>query len=271
VLTRVFSDLHFGDPASKVRRLAQLRPLLDGVDELILNGDTIDTRPSRRPQYTAECRAEVDAFAGSLLAAVTLLTGNHDPDLSTHHLLDFAQGQILITHGDILFANIVPWGNDAAMIARLLASELGDLAPAQRVDLATRYAIWRRVAGRILQRHQAEPRGLKYFAGFVADTVWPPWRVLRVLNAWRDEPALAANFARRYRPAAKFIILGHTHRPAIRRAGDLTIINTGTFCPPFGAYAVDLTPGRLAVRRIIERAGEFHPGDTVAEFPLAAA
>src|SRR3954466_6212027 len=57
-LTRIFSDVHFGDRASRVDRLAQLRPLLDGVDQLVLNGDTMDTRPGPRPQYTSACRAE---------------------------------------------------------------------------------------------------------------------------------------------------------------------------------------------------------------------
>jgi len=47
-VTRIFSDLHFGDRASRARRLAQLRPLLDGVDALVLNGDTLDTRPGPR-------------------------------------------------------------------------------------------------------------------------------------------------------------------------------------------------------------------------------
>ena len=49
-----------------------------------------------------------------------------------------------------------------------------------------------------------------------------------------------------------------------------SIINTGTFCPPFGAHAIDVTPGRLVVRAIVERGGEFHPAAVVAEFPLAA-
>jgi hypothetical protein len=31
-----------------------------------------------------------------------------------------------------------------------------------------------------------------------------------------------------------------------------------------------LEPERLTVRRVLVRAGEFRPGDVVAEFPLAA-
>jgi len=63
--------------------------------------------------------------------------------------------------------------------------------------------------------------------------------------------------------------LGHLHHPGIwRRPNGVTVINTGSFSRPFGAYVVDLTPNRLIVRRIIRRGGEFSPGHTLAEFPL---
>ena len=42
-LIRIFSDLHYGDRSSRLRRLDQLSPLLDGISRLILNGDTLDT------------------------------------------------------------------------------------------------------------------------------------------------------------------------------------------------------------------------------------
>jgi predicted phosphodiesterase len=269
VLTRIFSDIHFGDPASKVHRLAQLRPLVEGVDALVLNGDTLDTRPGRRPEHTAACRAELAAFTRSCGATVTLLTGNHDPDVSTQHTLDLADGRVFVTHGDILFDNIVPWGRDAPEIARRIAVEFSSLTPNEREALATRFAVWRRVASQIPQRHQAEPRSLKYLLGFIADTVWPPLRILRVLESWRVEPIRAAALVRRHRPSAKFILLGHTHRPAIRVNDGIIAINTGTFCPPFEAHAVDVTPDRLVVRQIERRSGEFHPAGIVAQFPLA--
>ena len=271
-LIRIFSDVHFADPASRVVRLAQLRPLFDGVGELVLNGDALDTRPGPRPHFTAEKRAEVLAFFPQHAPRATFLTGNHDPDISEHHRLDLADGHVFVTHGDILFDNIVPWGRDAKIIGRRISAALAALPPATRETLDARLAVWRRVAATIPQRHQSDPRGLRYVAGFIADTVWPPLRVLRVLRAWREEAPRAGELVRVHRPRAKFVVLGHTHRPAVRRApGGVTVINTGAFCPPFGSQVVDLTPDRLTVRSIEERAGEFHLGAVVAEFPLAAA
>ena len=87
-LTRIFSDIHYGDRASRVRRLAQLRPLLAGVDHLVLNGDTLDTRPGPNPDHTAACRAEVLAFFGEHVPRTTFLTGNHDANFTSEHALD---------------------------------------------------------------------------------------------------------------------------------------------------------------------------------------
>ncbi len=269
-LIRILSDIHFGDRASRVVRLAQLRPLLEGVTQLVLNGDTLDTRPGPLPAHTAECRAAVTEFFPREVAATTFLTGNHDANFSPHHHFDLARGQVFAIHGDVFFDNIVPWSADAPLIARRLAAEFGAVPPAHHHDLERRIAIFRRVAHSIPQRHQSERHRLKYALRFLADTVWPPLRVLHVLRAWRDAPALAGAFARRHRPAAKFIVSGHTHRPGIWPAHDgATVINTGSYCPPLGGTCVDLADGRLVVRAVELTRGEFRPGAELAAFPLA--
>jgi predicted phosphodiesterase len=112
---------------------------------------------------------------------------------------------------------------------------------------------------------------LKYLLHYIADTVWPPLRTLRVVQAWRRAPQRAFELAQRHRPEARFVVAGHTHRPGIwRMLADVTVINTGSFCPPLGGYAVDLASESVAVRRVELRAGEFRAGEVVAEFPLAA-
>lgn len=270
-LTRIFSDLHFGDHASRLVRLAQLRPLLDGVDHLVLNGDSLDTRPGPRPAFTAQLRAEFHGFNAAHGIPTTVLTGNHDPDLSSVHALDLAAGRVFVTHGDVLFDTIVPWSLDAPVITGLLAADLARHPPAGADRLADRLARWRRVAALIPQRHQSEPHRVKYALRFAADTVWPPLRVWRILTAWQRAPALAAALLQRHRPAAGFILIGHTHRPGLWRTGPgVVVINTGSFCAPLGGLAVDLTAERLVIRRIVARAGAFHPGAALAEFSLAA-
>ena len=270
VLTRILSDIHFGDRGSRVTRLAQLRPLFASVDHLVLNGDTLDTRPGPLVAHTAECRAAVLEFFPREVAASTFLSGNHDADFTPHHHLDLAAGRVFAIHGDIFFDDIVPWGRDAPLIRRRLAEEFRHVPAELHHDLDHRLAVFRRVAAGIPQRHQSERHGLKYLLSYIADTVWPPLRVLRILRAWQMTPRRAAELARRHRPDARFVVAGHTHRPGIwNTPGGVTLINTGSFCPPLGGTCVDVTADRLIVRRVAGRRGEFRPGEVVAEFPLA--
>jgi predicted phosphodiesterase len=247
-----------------------LRPLLDGVSHLVLNGDTLDTRPGPAPAHTAECRAEVSQFFLRHTATTTFLTGNHDADFSPHHHLDLAGGKVFAIHGDIFFDDIVPWSHDAPLISRRIAEELKHIPAELHHHLDHRLAMLRRVAASIPQRHQSERSRLKYAWHYISDTIWPPLRTVRVMRAWRLAPQRAVELAQRHRPGAKFILAGHTHRPGIwRNLAGVSVINTGSFCLPLGGYAVDLAEDRLAVRRVDVRGGEFRAGEVVAEFPLA--
>lgn len=266
--TRILSDLHYGDRGSRLRSLAALRPLFDGAGSLVLNGDTLDTRPSRRPAYTAEVRAEVAEFFARGTPPATFLTGNHDPDISRDHTLDLAGGRVFVTHGDIIYEDLVPWGKDAPLVRRRIAEELARLAPGDREELVPRLGVYRRVAATIPQRHQSE-RGLKYAVGYLADTIWPPQRFLRILRAWQSAPDLAAALARRHRPQAGIVVIGHIHRPGIwRMPNGVTVINTGSYCPPLGAWVADVSPTHLTVREVRRRGREFRLGRVVAEFTL---
>lgn len=270
-LTRILSDLHFGDRGTQVRELTQLRPLLEGVDHLILNGDSVDTRPGPAPEHTAACAAAVRDLFPRHAQRVTYLTGNHDADFSDKHSLDLADGAVWVTHGDILFPTIVPWSIDAALVERLVKEEVRTLRGDPFADLQEHLALFRRVALRIPQRHQSERNPLKYLASLLYDTVWPPLRVFRIFAAWREAPQAAAALAQRHRPQARFVIAGHTHRAGIWpvRPG-IVFINTGSYCQPLlGTTVVDLTAEALIVRQVVRRGGEFRIGATVAEFPLA--
>ncbi|HVU33067.1 MAG TPA: metallophosphoesterase [Opitutaceae bacterium] len=271
-LTRVFSDIHYGDRASRVRDLAQLTPLMREVDALVFNGDTMDTRTGPRPQHTEECRRAVVDLVARTDAPVTFLTGNHDPDISSRHWHELAGGEVLVVHGDVLFDDIVPWGRDARLIRERIASAAGTADDRKRLSLDDRLRIWREVAGSIPQRHQSERDPMRYAFHFAVDTIWPPTRFVQIIQAWRTEADRAVALLREQRPRAKYILLGHTHRPTIRRiAGGPIVINTGSFTAPFGGYAVDVASRQLRVRRIQYQQGLFQPGTAVAEFPLAFA
>jgi hypothetical protein len=88
-------------------------------------------------------------------------------------------------------------------------------------------------------------------------------------KAWSQLPGRATAFARQFRPSARFVMVGHTHRPGVWIRSDMIVINTGSFCPPFGCFAVDVSVEQIVVRRIRHAAGTFALGRVVAAFALA--
>ena len=267
-ILRIISDIHYGDRASTVYRLSQLAPLAEDTTRLICNGDTTDTRPEPDLEAINQRRADLATFAKNCSSQVQFLTGNHDPDISDIHHVGLADGHVLLTHGDILYHNIVPWGRDADLADELVQhfqDKLLSTTPAFNELLIAH----RRAALDIPQRHQAEKHGLKYIVGFISDTIWPPTRILRVLKAWREFPHRGQKLLQSHRPEARFLICGHTHRPGIwQRPNGQILINTGSFCPPLGQLMVDLEEDRLLVRKVIRKQQDYHPGKIVEQFPL---
>jgi predicted phosphodiesterase len=268
-LIRIISDVHYADRSSRVRSLEQLRPLLEGATALVVNGDMLDTRPSRDPEGTAQARRAVRDFAATAGVPVTFLTGNHDPDISAAHSLEFADGRILVTHGDVLFDSIVPWSKDAPMIRTRIIAALAALPAGESERFEGRIQAFRSVAASVPQLHQSEKDPLRYMMRFMSDTVWPPQRAMTILKSWSETPERAASFARRHRPKAGFVVMGHTHKPGVwKTRSGLVVINTGSFTRPFGAMGAEITSGELRVHRIESRKGRFHRGADVAQYAL---
>jgi UDP-2,3-diacylglucosamine pyrophosphatase LpxH len=269
-LIRVVSDVHFADRASRVRALGELRPLLEGADSFVFNGDTLDTRKGPDDSRTQSRRAEVLEFFAGAAPRVTFLTGNHDPDLSGTHLLDAANGRVLVTHGDVLFDTIVPWSSESRWIRGRVIAALASLPGDGAERLEGRLQAFRSVAASIPQRHQSERNPIKYVVRLAGDTVWPPTRVLTILQAWRDAPAKAASLAARHRPRARVVVIGHVHRPGVARTPSGTVVvNTGSFCRPFGAVAADITADAVRVRRVAQSRGAFRLGPVLEEIGLS--
>ncbi len=267
-MIRIISDIHYGDKASGVVDLNQLLPLFEGANSVIFNGDTLDTRHGPNPLKTAQDLAQMNAFLAGLKIPITCITGNHDPDFSSIHHLNLAQDQVFVMHGDLAFDSIVPWGKDAPMLRKQIKDGLERLGA--NVSLEEKLSLYRRLSKDLPQGHQAEKNSVKYAAKFLKDTAWPPWRLLYMLNAWRCMPKQTAQISALVRPRARFVITGHTHWPGVWKTKQgITVINTGSFCPPLGQSLVELNTDLLVVRSIKRKNGSYYPGKRICEFLLA--
>ena len=267
---RILSDLHYGDRASRVRRLAALRPLFAGADRVVFNGDSLETRAGPADRRTPERRREFLDFVRREVPRGVVLTGNHDADLSGLHSLDLLHGLVFVTHGEILFDDLVPWSNEQPEIGIRYRRELAALAPAERENLESRLRAGKRACAQLRPFHEPLPLGPWRCTLHTVRKFWPPRRTLAMFRAWRELPDLVAGVARRHRPRARFVVVGHTHLPGVWTRQGVVVINTGSFCPPLGAYAVDVSAEQIVVRRVRRRQSRFHLGRVVAAFALAA-
>lgn len=266
-MIRILSDLHFHDADSRVRRLEQLDPLLAGVDHLILNGDTCETERG----LAAARLQQVTSFFQDRVPRVTFVTGNHDPAISETHELMLAERRVWVTHGDVLFADATPWSTLRDELERRIGQALAPLPRSEWQAVETRLRVNRAACVGLPREFDHEATGILSRLNRLRITLFPPRKVLAMLQAWRDLPRLAAELAATQRPSAQVIVTGHVHNPGIwSRPCGRVVINTGAFGPPRGALSVDLVGDHLTVRRVAERAGRFHPGRVIAEIPLVA-
>lgn len=262
---RIFSDLHYRDGQSTLHRLESLAPLLAGADQVVLNGDTLDTQNNAATSLVAEARG----FFAQHAPGVTFLSGNHDPDISPQAELSLHDDRVWITHGDVLFEDIAPWSSLREEMARRLKQHALDRS-AEGPDFVDARLRRHRLACHALPlTHDHFDRRLLTRSIRLVNALIPPRRLFTMLGVWRTTPALARRLALAERPRARVVVLGHTHYPGVWRHHDgPVVINTGSFCRPFGGLFVELRDGQVRVVRIVFKRGEFRPGRILAEFPL---
>jgi predicted phosphodiesterase len=269
VLTRILSDLHYDDASSQVRALPMLRPLLEGADRIVINGDALD---SQVIAHGAELIAEVKNFFAVHARQTVFIAGNHDPDISPIHELLLADGQIWLTHGDVFFEYLAPWSPNLPEYRRRIHALRDPLPPEERDRLETRYRILRAISVDLPPEHDPSDRSFSHQLSRFVRLFAHPRRPLAMLHAWITSPRRAAHLAAKYHPSARFVIFGHIHHPGVwTKHRPRIVINTGSFTPPRGAVMVEFDEKNLRVRRIDRRRDAFHPGRTLAEFPLAPA
>ena len=267
---RIISDLHLGHTASLAREIAQIEPLYDGARTVIFNGDTVEMRSERCRARAERILREVEAFCARQPAETHFINGNHDPIISKLNHLEIDDGLVLVTHGDILFHEerpVQPLHGLAYSEDRLLRElDRAELDQLERI-LSTR----KRVNDQVDLTDFSIPSGnWGRFSTFMKQT-WPPKRLVRTVSSWRNTPMHAINLVRLYRPEARCVIVGHTHFPGIWHRHGYVVINTGSFLPMLGRFAVDYEDGRVTVRKVIMRRGRFHLSRHVSRLRLNGA
>jgi predicted phosphodiesterase len=264
----ILSDLHLGHRASRIKHPEQLIPILRGPGSVIFNGDTSEMRTPEDRQVGRKLAADLARICHQAGRKAFFVNGNHDPTVSATNHLDLADDAILVTHGDILFLDVAPWSHDAGHYRKKHLQILEGLSPDGYVDFEKRLLASKRTSIELQMLETPLTRGRSTGFRLLVRHCWPPWRPLMIIKAWCEVPELAADLARVFRPEARFVIVGHTHCPGTWQVESRVIINTGSFVPYFGARIAILESGRLEVREINLRQGQFVIGKMLRNFTV---
>ena len=240
----ILSDLHLGRPDG-VTDVAQLDALIEEGGRIVLNGDTAEQHDARYRARAVDSLGSLYALARSRGTTLTLLAGNHDPELTNDRGLLVSGGTVLITHGDAFHPAVAPWSVRASAMRVAWAKTISSFPIERRDSLEARFAATRSAG--IAERDA--PGGYTKPAHLVVR----PCAAAIIVAYWWRFPALAARFADRFAPSATTIITGHTHRPCVRTYRGRTIVNTGSFAPPHAPFAVVMSDLKLQFFPVVAR------------------
>jgi len=258
--TVIISDTHLAGDGRGARSAEALRPLWQGADELIINGDFAELSDPRWRGAAARQVLTLTDLCEEDGVRLTFLSGNHDPLITDRRYLRLAGGEVFLTHGDMLHPAISPWVADAQKLRLLHADALSSLDPQGHGGLDHQALAVQHVAGQkwdhLANSQAPRPGRLRRNIGHAA-------KCARVLWFWHRLPKLAAQFADRYAPEARYFVFGHFHRAGVWQINGRTIINTGSFHAPKNPHAVVIEGESLALHRI-----RFDPaGHTLVQTP----
>ena len=245
--TVILSDTHLAGNGQGAGSADALRPLWQGADELVLNGDIAElSHPTQRADAARQVMRMQDLCEEDGVR-LTFLSGNHDPLITDRRFLRLCSGEVFLTHGDMLHPAISPWTSYAKQLRELHQDALGQLELIDRAQL-DQQAMAAAHASHIKWDHLAEQD--MHTLGPIADKFDKARKVAKVLWFWHRLPKLAATFAQRYAPESRFFIFGHIHRAGVWQFGEQTIINTGSYHCPRRPHAIVLDDQTLTMHRV---------------------
>jgi predicted phosphodiesterase len=241
-----------------------LRPVLAGVDHLILAGDIWQQRLIGLGGEAAKrLLKDLLEMLDELGISHEVLRGNHDPKGGAG-VTWLANREVLVTHGDAIYDDATPWSRQigkyreevSAIIQRFesrshLAAACADRAKeiAQTLNVVSLPKI---------------PPPFNFFA----TALWPPSRTFEMLRVWNEMGRGGLRFLEHSGEGAKVLVCGHFHRAGIWERRGKVMINTGAFMKGSRPWAVDLHEGMLTASALRLSDGSFVMGEVKGRWIL---
>jgi predicted phosphodiesterase len=241
-----------------------LKPILTGIDHLILAGDVwqeCKVEPDRdeaRQKYE-----ELLEMISGMGIAVEILRGNHDPGEGAG-VSWLAEKSILVTHGDAVYDDATPWSRGFPKRRKEVDEIIARYAPSAHLPEAC------------CERAREIARALRVFPlpklppplSYFATAFWPPSRTFEMVRVWREMGDEGHRFLRKTGSGARVLVCGHFHRAGIWEKEGSLVLNTGSFMKGSKAWTVDLNGDRLTARSLVVRDDQYHLGEVQGRWLL---
>jgi exonuclease SbcD len=158
----------------------------------------------------------------------------------------------------VLLRLVSPWSSKLRGCRGEIEAMVAAAGEWERLTLGERYALTRAVCLRMPPSETRQgSQSVVAKMGLLVREVWPPTRPWEVMKVWAGLPRLASEFAGRYRPGAKAVVFGHTHRAALWRRGGRWLVNTGGFVTFSRPWRVTWDGEGMVIERIRVKGGAF--------------
>ena len=239
--TLVLSDLHLGRVTTYAHAPEVIAPLVEGFDRVLLLGDIIDHWYTDHDQCKDfEQRLRKVCRSGGC-KEVLYFRGNHDAPVESGEEFALIDG-ILYLHGHAVYNRLAGQGKAAERIQALNEKHYGK----HRIATRNGKPIWTiidRVYGTI-------PMAM------LSPFAWP-WPVTRRIKALVSEIAPEGG--------VKGVVLGHSHRPGVRKMDGLTLFNLGGWMKNTRAYGFIRDGREVKLVHIENRSHRLRWGHTLYE------
>lgn len=240
---RFVSDLHYGHERCEAPAPAELAArLLQGIDILVLVGDTAETRECAWQSRGKALRDELRGICRERGVQLVEIAGNHDPDVEPL-LVRFWGGKVVAMHGHALYKEVAPWSWEYLNNKQKCRQLIDSYADADD-NLESRLELSRSMCRLVPPMLRKDGIRNRYLRGLL-HCFWPPQRPLNIIRCWLTCGRRADRFAEHYFPEAQIIILGHFHRPGNWQFPKRHIYNTGAWFRHAEPYKVDMRDGQV--------------------------
>jgi UDP-2,3-diacylglucosamine pyrophosphatase LpxH len=242
--TLALSDLHLGRVTTYAHAPEALAPLVQGFSRVLLLGDIIDywyTQPQEAQELEARLLAVCRAGGAK---KVIFFRGNHDACTVEGEEFALLNG-ILYLHGHAVYHRLKGTGSAAVRIHALNTRRFG----ARRVASRMGRHMWTVVD----QVYSSIPMAL------LNPVAWP-WPIVRRIQALVREVSPHGG--------VRGVVLGHSHRPGVRQAGELTLFNLGGWLKNTRACAFLREGSHVKLVHIENRSRHLRFGDVLHECEL---